>query len=468
MYGFKLPKDFLIGTANSAFQSEGAWDRDGKSESLMDYYARTFAGKYSPGSDPSQKAKKNSGARAEPNSTELPDRGCFFYDNYEAYIEDMQKTGQSVYRLSISWPRIIPTGVGEVNPKGIEFYNKVIDKLIACNITPFVDLYHWDMPMCLQEKGGFANPEFPEWFEAYAKVCFEAFGDRVKMWSTFNESQISIYNGYCVGTFPPFKQDRKESILAGHYNLIAHFRAVRLYKSMNLGGQIGAVNCIPAITPARMVEEDYESAERRRDWYFGWWTQPMMEGTYPQKVIRDCKVIREAMPENYQEDLDKWFIPMDFIGVNYYVASRTQYDPENPLLSTPVQSFYSAPGQRYTPYPAGLFDVVQYICERYHNIPVYITENGCAMPNIHDKEKELDDPDRITYLREHLRMCCRLIKCGYNLKGYMYWNDSDSYEMLDGYRLRFGMTWVDHETGEREWKKSRYYFSEICKTHLVN
>ena len=279
MYGFKLPKDFLIGTANSAFQSEGAWDRDGKSESLMDYYARTFAGKYSPGSEPSQKAKKNSGARAEPNSTELPDRGCFFYDNYEAYIEDMQKTGQSVYRLSISWPRIIPTGVGEVNPKGIEFYNKVIDKLIACNITPFVDLYHWDMPMCLQEKGGFANPEFPEWFEAYAKVCFEAFGDRVKMWSTFNESQISIYNGYCVGTFPPFKQDRKESILAGHYNLIAHFRAVRLYKSMNLGGQIGAVNCIPAITPARMVEEDYESAERRRDWYFGWWTQPMMEGT---------------------------------------------------------------------------------------------------------------------------------------------------------------------------------------------
>ena len=112
--------------------------------------------------------------------------------------------------------------------------------------------------------------------------------------------------------------------------------------------------------------------------------------------------------------------------------------------------------------------MVQYICERYHNIPVYITENGCAMPNIHDKEKELDDPDRITYLREHLRMCCRLIKAGYNLKGYMYWNDSDSYEELDGYRLRFGMTWVNHETGEREWKKSRYYFSEICKTHLVN
>lgn len=467
MYGFKLPKDFLIGTANSAFQSEGAWDRDGKSESLMDYYARTFAGKYSPGTDPS-KNQKYKGTRTKPNSEELPDRGCYFYDNYEAYIEDMQKTGQRVYRLSLSWPRIIPTGVGEVNPKGIEFYNKVINKLLSCNITPFVDLYHWDMPMCLQEKGGFANPEFPQWFEDYAKVCFEAFGDRVKLWSTFNETQISIYNGYCAGTFPPFKQDQKESLLAGHYNLLAHFRAVKLYKSMNLGGQIGAVNCIPAIMPARMVEEDYESAERRKDWYFGWWTQPMMEGTYPQKVLRECPAIRAAMPENYQEDLDKWFVPMDFIGVNYYIASRTQYDPDSAMLSTPVQSFYSAPGQQYAPYPAGLFDVVQYICERYHNVPVYITENGCALPNIHDKEKEIDDPERVTYLREHLRMCCRLIKAGYNLKGYMYWNDADSYEMLDGYRLRFGMTWVDHETGERVWKKSRHYFSEICKTHMVN
>jgi len=217
MYGFRLPEDFLIGTANSAFQSEGAMDRDGKSENIMEYFAREYAGIYSPGIAKKVKEGIMKSGRVDPNSTDLPDRGCFFYDNYEAYIEDMAKTGQNVYRLSLSWCRIIPTGYGEVNPKGIEFYNKVIDKLIACNITPFVDLYHWDLPMCLFEQGGFTNPQFPEWFESYAKVCFEAFGDRVKMWSTFNEAQISINSGMALGSFPPFIEDKKAALLAGHY-----------------------------------------------------------------------------------------------------------------------------------------------------------------------------------------------------------------------------------------------------------
>ena len=456
MYGFPLPEDFLIGTANSAFQSEGAWKTDGKSESIMEHYAKQMAG------------KPAGGKSYETYSEDLSDRGCFFYDQYEAYIEDMQKTGQNTYRMSLSWPRIIPTGYGQVNQKGLDFYNKVIDKLVACGITPFVDLYHWDLPQCLQELGGFANPAFPEWFEAYARVCFEAFGDRVKLWSTFNETQVSIFHGYCAGSFPPFIKDRKLSILAGHHVLLAHFRAVRLYKSMHLGGKIGAVNCTPAITPARMVSEDVDAVERRYDWYFGWWTQPMLEGMYPQKVLRECPDIAALMPDGYQQDLDEWFIPMDFVGINYYVASRTQYDENHILRSSPVASFYSAPGQRLAPYPAGLFDVVQYVHRRYHGIEIYITENGCALSNIHDKEKELDDPERISYLREHLRMVSRCIQCGFNLKGYYYWNDADSYEELDGYRLRFGLTWVDHETGERAWKKSRYYFSEICKSHMVN
>ena len=468
MYGFRLPQDFLIGTANSAFQSEGAMDRDGKSENIMEYFARLYAGKYSPAIEKKIKDGRIKSGRIEPNSTKLPDKGCFFYDNYEAYIEDMKKTGQNVYRLSLSWCRIIPTGVGEVNPKGIEFYNKVINKLIECGITPFVDLYHWDLPVCLFEKGGFLNPEFPQWFEDYAKVCFEAFGDRVKLWSTFNETQVSINGGYAGGSFPPFHEDKKEALLAGHLTLIAHFRAVRLYKSMNLGGKIGAVNCTSAVHPAWMKEEDIEAVEIQYNNSFDWWTQPMLEGTYPQKLIRDFAYVRDNMPENYQEDLDKWFVPMDFIGLNYYTAARTEYTEETKLHSRAVEPFFSSPGQQFVPYPPGLFDTVMYIHEKYHGIDIYITENGCALRNQHDMEKEIDDPERISYLREHLRMCCRLLKCGVNLKGYMYWNDADSYEELDGHRLRFGLTWVNHETGERVWKKSRYYFSEICKSRMVN
>lgn len=465
--GFILPDDFLIGTANSAFQSEGAWRADGKSESIMEYYAREWAGKTPPHLKTLDSAAAARQAR-QVYSDELPDRGCFFYDNYEAYIEDMQKTGQNVYRMSLAWPRIIPTGIGEVNFLAIDFYNRVINKLIACGITPFVDIYHWDLPQCLMEQGGFANPAFPDWFEAYARVCFENFGDRVKMWSTFNESSITVTNGYITQRFPPFIKDIKLGQEAALNVVLAHYRAVRLYKSMNLGGKIGAVNCITDVTPAGCNWEDIGAAERQTQRNYDWWMEPMLKGTYPEQLLRESSYIRENMPDNYAARLDAEFIPMDFVGINYYVSGRTMYLPDTPLLSKRVESFYSAPGQAFAPYPAGMFDVVQYTADRYGNPEMYITENGCALPNRNDPDLECDDEERITYIREHLRMAARLIRCGYNLRGYMYWNDADSYEELDGYNLRFGLTWVNHKTGERRWKKSRYYFSEICKTHLVN
>lgn len=467
MYRFQLPEDFLIGTANSAFQSEGAWDRDGKSESIMDHFARKYAGKLSP----AEQRKLDAGRspdQVRPNSLEMPDRGCFFYDNYEAYIEDMQKTGQNTYRMSLSWPRILPDGVGAVNQLAIDHYNRVIDKLLSCGITPFVDLYHWDLPICLFEQGGFLNPEFPAWFENYARVCFTAFGDRVKLWSTFNETQISLNGGFDSGGFPPFRQNKREALLGGHHVLLAHFRAVRLYRSIQLGGKIGAVNCLTAITPARICAEDIKAVDIQWEHTFGWWTQPMLEGRYPQSLIDELPFIRDNLPAHYQEDLDRWFAPMDFIGVNYYIATRTQFCETMPLHSRPVQSFYSAPGQRFAPYPAGLFDAVMSIAERYPGVEIYITENGCALQNRHDAETECDDPERITYLREHLRMVCRCLQAGAKLKGYYYWNDADSYEELDGYNLRFGLTWVDHETGERRWKNSRYYFSQICRNRMVD
>jgi len=217
-----------------------------------------------------------------------------------------------------------------------------------------------------------------------------------------------------------------------------------------------------------MNEQDIEAVNIQYNRMFDWWTQPMLEGTYPQKLLREIPYVRDNMPENYQEELDKWFIPMDFIGVNYYQAARTTYDSTKLMHSKSVEPFYSSPGQQFIPYPPGMFDAIMYVHEKYRGVDIYITENGCALRNIHDEEKECDDPERITYPREHLRMACRLIKCGVNLKGYMYWNDADSYEELDGYRLRFGLTWVNHTTGERRWKKSRYYFSEICKSKMVN
>lgn len=462
-FGFFLPEDFLIGTANSAFQSEGAWDVDGKTESIMDHFAKLYAGK----SPAARKKAGSAGGAAMPNSEDLTDRGCFFYDNYEAYIDDMAKTGQNTYRLSLSWPRIIPQGTGEVNPKGIEFYNKVINKLLSCGITPFVDLYHWDLPMPLFERGGFENPEFPLWFENYARVCFEAFGDRVMLWSTFNETHCSIRGGYLTGRFPPYIEDRKRSTLAGHHVILAHFRAIRLYRSLNLKGKIGIVNCMQPNTPAEINDEDLGAANRNMENQLDWWTLPLVQGKYPTRLMEYSQEVVDTMPEHYQEDLDKWFAPMDFLGLNYYTYGRTK-QADNVLGFAGTDSFYAEPGQAYAAYPAGIIDLIQYAAELCPGMDLYITENGCCIPNRYDEEVECNDPERITYLREHLRSICRCIRAGYPVKGYFYWNDADSYEIQDGYRLRFGLTWVDHNTGRRRWKKSRYYFSEICKSRMIN
>lgn len=460
MYEYRFPQDFLIGTANSAFQSEGAWDKDGKSENMMEYFARTYAGKPTPGSVNAKTVKIV--------TEDLPYNGCFFYDNYESYIEDMAETGQNTFRLSLSWCRIIPTGVGEVNPKGIAFYNKVINKLLEKGITPFVDLNHWDLPQCLYENGGgFRNPKFPEWFEAYAKVCFEAFGDRVKLWSTFNEACVSINAGYAAANFPPYEKSRPGALLAAHNLILAHFRAVRLYRSMNLDGQIGVVHAIVPVTAETTTDEDIGAAERMAMYRFDWYMGPMAEGRYPQRILDECPAFRDNMPENYQADLDKWFVPLDFVGLNYYHHSRTKYNPDTELKANFVANFYSAPGQKFAPYPAGILDSVMYVHQRY-GIPMYITENGLGFADSGDEEQDCNDDVRISYLREHLRMVSRAISLGIPVKGYYYWNDADAYEQQSGFSHRFGLTWVDHETGKRRWKKSRYYFSTVCKRMMVD
>lgn len=455
MFEFTLPKDFLIGTANSAFQCEGAWDRDGKSMNVIDYYSRLYAGKPHP----------TTGKILTEHS---PDDGCFFYDNYEAYIEDMKKTGQNVYRLSLAWPRILPDGTGEVNPKGIAFYNKVIDKLLECGITPFVDLLHWDLPMCLQEKGGYINPEFPEWFEYYARVCFAAFGDRVPMWSTSNEAAVTVGSGFGTGGFPPYKQDWKLRMLGNHHVILSHFRAVRAYREMGFTGQIGIVHAITPVYPADTAKpEDIAAAHRtvlnRFDIYMG----PMVEGRYPMRLLLEAPQILAAMPDNFQQEIDQWYAPMDFVGINYYNSGRTQFLPNTPLLGKGVENFYTAPGQRFEAYPAGLLDVLTYVWQRYQ-LPVYISENGMGVETNNIEEEDCSDSWRIEYLREHLRMVSRAIKLGVGVKGYFYWNDADSYESQSGYRFRFGLTWVDRATGRRRWKDSRYYFSKVCKTRMVD
>lgn len=466
MFEFIIPKDFVIGTANSAFQSEGAWDRDGKSETIIDHYMKMYAGKPMPYNTPGFSSQKHGGEFTI--STIMPDKGCFFYDEYERYIEDMKKTGQDSYRMSICWSRIIPTGYGEVNQKGIDFYNRVFNKMQECGIKPLVDLYHWDLPQCLMEEGGFRNPKFPEWYENYARVCFENFGDRVKMWSTFNESCHAVMSGYKDGRFPPFEKSIKGGLLAGHNVILAHFRAVKLYHKMGLDGMIGCVNACEPQMPATMTQKDIDAAERRSLFRFDWWFGTMMEGKYPQRILDECPDIRNNMPENYQEDLDKYFEKMDFAGINFYYSDRvTEFD--NDIKAGCIPNYHTAELTKFDHYPVGMIDALSYVTKRYGNdFPIYLSENGMGLNNFNNEEKDINDTLKVEFLREHFRMVVRCIRAGINLKGYYYWNDADSYEAMTAYEHRFGLTYVNHDTHEIKWKKSREYFSMVCKNRMVD
>ncbi len=447
---YDFPKDFLFGTGSSCYQVEGSVNADGKTDNIWDMASTSYSKKFK--------------ATTEPTSG--------FYKHFREDIKEMKEQGLKTFRFSISWTRILPTLDGGVNPKGIEFYNNVIDLLLEYGIEPFVDLYHWDMPMYIYELDGFLNKDIVKHFTRFAKVCFESFGDRVKLWSTINEPSVFCFAPYQENrAWPPFAPngtDLKAGILAGHNALMCHFKTVQLYKSMNLGGKIGAVIAVVPIYPADPSGKDKIAATYQMERCSGWWLDPMILGHYPENLLRDCPVYRDSMPHGYAEDIEREFVPMDFVGVNYYYPGRVEYDESLPALSKHVENYYVQEGQYFETYPAGLYDVLMHVKEKYNNPIVYITENGLGMKDTGNKEEMVDDKVRITYLREHLRMLSRSVKAGSNVRGYYYWSNFDSFENSAGYTFRFGFNYVDFETGERTRKKSWYYYKKVIADCAVD
>lgn len=276
-----------------------------------------------------------------------------------------------------------------------------------------------------------------------------------------------INSGLTIGRFPPFERSWEGSRLAAHNLILAHFRAVRLFREMVPEGQIGAVHAISPVYPATTTQEDMDAASRQNLYKFDWYMSPMATGKYPQKLLDECPELAAAMPPDFQADLDKWFAPMDFVGLNYYYTRHSSFVPDNVLRSKFAEDFYAQPGSKYSAYPVGMLDAVLDTWQRYQ-LPIYITENGIGLEDTRDEETDCNDDMRVAYLREHLRMVVRCIRVGVPLKGYYYWDDADCYEILSGLSHRFGLTWVDHDTGRRRWKKSRYYFQNICKTMMVD
>ncbi|XP_022866442.1 beta-glucosidase-like [Olea europaea var. sylvestris] len=473
-------KDFAFGAASSAYQIEGAWNVDGKGMSIWDFYTLK-----------------------EPGIVEDGSNGCVAIEHYNFFKEDvalMKKIGLDSYRFSISWTRILPGGrlSNGLSKEGIKFYNDLIDELVAAGIKPFVTLFHWDIPQCLEEEyGGFLSDKIVKDYCEFAEVCFWNYGDRVKHWITLNEPAYFASQGYAEGTWPPCRgkiseEDVQHRILAhrniaqpfvtskegnpstepyivAHNLIISHAAAVKIYREKykaTQNGKIGMTNVAMWYEPLNDSQEDETAASRAFDFLLGWFVEPMMTGQYPQTMINN---VGYRLPRFTEEQSQMVKGSYDFLGVNYYTAryvtNRTKSAPpsytndSNVTISTttshgiPIGDL--APGTIWLyVYPQGIYKLLMKMKKIYggnkDDEPViYITENGTTDKN--DKKKTisdyLPDKDRIKYHSMHLLNIKKAMDDGVNVKGYFIWSLFDSFEWNSGYTVRFGIFYVDYLKG---------------------
>lgn len=460
-----FPKKFLWGASSSAFQIEGAWDEDNKGMTVADY--NSF---------------KKSDIQAD---TKI---AADFYHNYEKDIELMKELGMKTYRFSVSWARIIPDGEGEINPKGIEFYNKIIDKLIECGIEPFVTLYHFDLPFALVEKyNGWESRETVYAFERFAKVCFENFGDRVKYWQPHNEHNLIVRVEERINIYDetdPWKIDKMRAQM--DYNLcLAHALAVNACHEIIPESQIGAAVSSSVTYPLTSKPEDVLAA-RMNDNFKVYSTLDMhYYGEYPgyYKEYLKKRNIMPYMPEEDKEILKK--AKMDFIAINYYrtnCAESLPVDDEHPFglrEGTVDYSIYGLfkmsmnPNLKASEYgaaidPSGLRVALNEYWQRYH-LPIIITENGLGAHDILENGKVHDDY-RIDYLKNHINACALAIEDGVEMLGYCPWSFMDLLSSAQGFKKRYGLVYVnrtDHDILdlERIKKDSFYWYKEVIKNN---
>jgi len=441
-----FPENFLWGVATASYQIEGAYNEDGKGESIWDRYC----------SIPGRIANGDTGKVA-----------CDHYHLYPDDVKLLKELGVKTYRLSISWPRIFPNGIGMPNEKGIEFYRKLLTLLVENDIKPAVTLYHWDLPQKMQDIGGWANREMTDYFEQYAKYVFSKLGDLVPIWMTFNEPYIMSHLGHWRGGHAPGIRDFSTSLLVDHHILLAHGKAVRAYRETGLKGEIGIALDMSPIHAATQKKEDIETAEREDQYKNKFFSDPIFKGKYPQKVL-DWFSDKVTLPEVSDEDLKIISTPIDFLGVNYYSRMEIKAGSDQwPILfeyaGTDDEDLKTDMGWEI--YPDGLYEILTRLNREYNGVKLYITENGAAFTDVVTEDGQINDVKRLDYLKNHFIKAHAVIESGVNLAGYYVWSFMDNFEWGEGYGRRFGLTYVDYKTQKRTLKKSGHWYKEVIKNN---
>jgi beta-glucosidase len=460
-----FPNDFVWGAATAAYQVEGAWQTAGRGPSIWDAFAHT------PG-------KTHLGHTA--------DVTCDHYHHLEEDVALMKAMGLKAYRFSIAWSRLLPQGRGSVNEAGVAFYNRLIDALLANGIIPWVTLYHWDLPLALQmELDGLLNPAIAEHFARYAELCFERFGDRVKHWITLNEPWCSAVLGHGLGFFAPGRTSTTEPYLAAHNLLRMHGRAVAVYRRKFQAvqrGVIGITNNCDWREPKTNTVADQTAAERGLEFFLGWFADPIYRGDYPDSMRAR---VGGRLPQFTAEDRAQILGSSDFFGLNHYTAMyASEPAPDAPIghlspagnggMAEDQQVVLSEDpawektdlGWNITPWACR--KMLRWIHDRYAHPPIYILENGCALPGEEDVAVARQDERRTAYLRSYLEAAhAAITEDGVDLRGYFVWSLLDNFEWAFGYSKRFGLHHVDFTTGCRTPKHSARWYAAAIRGNSI-
>ncbi|TVU03889.1 hypothetical protein EJB05_50562 [Eragrostis curvula] len=460
-----FPEEFVFGAGSSAFQVEGAWDEDGKKPSIWDTYVH---GGYAPNHATADVAA----------------------DQYHKYKEDvklMHEMGLEAYRFSIAWPRIIPDGRGAVNPKGLEYYNNLIDELLSYGIQPHATIYHFDLPQALQDEyNGLLSPRFIDDYTAFAEVCFRSFGDRVKHWTTLNEPNIEPLGGYDLGYLPPQRcsspfgnncaggNSTTEPYIVAHHLLLAHASAVSLYRDKYQAGQEGQIGLALLafwFEPSTQKPQDVAAAKRMTDFFVGWFMHPLVYGDYPSVMRRNAG---SKLPTLTAEESMRVRGSFDFMGINHYGAvyveadlsqlNQTQRDYSGDIAAKLAESPFQSSGnqlEKLNVYVSlskikqlslrlqtdkaawTLQKLLDYVKVKYRNPPVVIYENGAGHAADPSGGLVYDDDFRTQCLQVYIEATLLSIRNGSNVHGYFVWSFMDVFELLSGYNYQFGLYGVD-------------------------
>jgi beta-glucosidase len=387
----------------------------------------------------------------------------------------MKELGLQVYRFSVAWPRIIPNGRGAVNQAGLDFYSRLVDELLKHDITPFVTLYHWDLPQVLEDQGGWPVRATAEAFVEYADVVSRSLGDRVKHWITHNEPWCASFLDYQIGKHAPGRQSWPDGIAAAHHLLVSHGLAVPVLRQNSSGAQVGiTLNFTPAEPASRSVYD--LDATRQFDGYFNrWFLDPLYGRQYPADMVVHYGSAG-YLPQNWDslvqpEDFATIATPTDFLGVNYYTRNVVRSTQVEESVNLP-QTVFQAPQSEFTEmdwevYPHALYTLLARLHFEYQVPKLYITENGASYSDGPNAEGRVPDQRRLEYLRDHFAAAHRAIQAGVPLEGYFVWSLMDNFEWDQGYTQRFGIVWVDYETQQRILKDSALWYKQVIATNAV-